>query len=131
MLKYNIFVALVLLFSVSAHAQVLEKHLPDPAQEQRAVTLFHQVRCMVCAGESIADSRASLASDMREQIRQEVASGKSDKEILSALQTAYGDKILMRPPVQANTVLLWAGPALMLLVGAFILAFKAKNTART
>ncbi len=109
--------ALLLMMTAPAHAITLETPLENAQQEARAQALFHEIRCMVCAGESIADSRAKLATDLRHYIRENITEGKSDDDIIALLSNAYGDEILMRPPVQKNTIALWSLPFLLLLVG--------------
>ncbi len=103
-----------LLFTGFALALGTDTPLPDPAQEARARALFHQVRCVVCQSEAIADSPAEVARDMRGEIRKRIESGESDEVVLDYLVSRYGDFILMRPPVKAGTALLWAGPLIML-----------------
>ncbi len=79
------------------------------------------LRCLVCQNQTIADSNAELAVDLRRQIREQIAAGKSDDEIITYMIDRYGDFVLYRPPVRATTVLLWGGPALLLFIGAFVL----------
>lgn len=102
----------------AALALNLDAPLPGAEQEARARALFHQIRCTVCQGESIADSPAGVAADMRRFIRQRIAAGESDAAIRSFLVEQYGDYILMKPPLKPATYLLWFGPAVILLVGA-------------
>ena len=93
----------------------------DPVRQQRAVRLSEQLRCLVCQNQSIADSNAELAVDLRRQIREQIAQGRSDGEIVDFMVQRYGDFVLYRPPVKATTFLLWFGPALLLLIGAAVL----------
>jgi cytochrome c-type biogenesis protein CcmH len=93
----------------------------DPLKAARAVKLADKLRCLVCQNQTIADSNAELANDLRGQIRELIAAGKSDDEILAYMATRYGDFVLYDPPFKATTTLLWAGPALLVLVGATIL----------
>ena len=83
----------------------------------RVVKLSEKLRCLVCQNQSIADSSAELAQDLRRQIREQVAAGKTDDQIVEYMVARYGDFVLYEPPVKATTVLLWAGPALLLVVG--------------
>jgi cytochrome c-type biogenesis protein CcmH len=108
------------LFLLVSHALALgaQAPLPDSAQEARARALFYQVRCAVCEGQSVADSPAEVAADMRAEIRRQVASGESDRAILSYLASRYGDGILMRPPVNSSTLALWLGPLAILALAA-------------
>ncbi len=89
--------------------------LPDPAQEARAQALFEQIRCVVCQHESISDSPAGLAADVRREVRGQIADGRSDDEIRAALVARWGDFVLFRPPFSLGTLVLWLGPALLVL----------------
>lgn len=113
-------VALALCLGVEAQALNVEPPLPDAAQEARAQSLFHRIRCVVCQGEAVADSPAMVASDFRQAIRKEVAAGKSDEEVLAYLVSRYGDAVLMQPPLKGSTALLWFGPLLLLGCAAFL-----------
>ena len=94
---------------------------PDPAVEQRLAKLSQELRCLVCQNETLADSRADLAEDLRDEIRIQIRAGKSDQEIIAFLTQRYGDFILYRPPVRPTTYLLWFGPFVLLLAGLAIL----------
>ena len=111
--------ALLPLAALAAEAVPTEK---DPVAAARAVKLSEKLRCLVCQNQTIADSNAELANDLRRQIREQIAAGKSDSEILDYMVARYGDFVLYQPPLKATTALLWAGPALLLLIGFFILA---------
>ncbi|HKA41175.1 MAG TPA: cytochrome c-type biogenesis protein, partial [Burkholderiales bacterium] len=93
----------------------------DPVRENRAMHLSEQLRCLVCQNQSIAESNAELAVDLRRQIREQIRDGRSDAEIVDFMVQRYGDFVLYRPPLKATTILLWTGPALLLLIGATIL----------
>jgi cytochrome c-type biogenesis protein CcmH len=93
----------------------------DPQIEARMKALTTQLRCLVCQNETLADSQASLAEDLRTQIREQMKAGKSDKEIIAFLTQRYGDFILYNPPVKATTYLLWFGPFVVLLTGIWFL----------
>jgi len=100
-----------------------DQPLSNPAQEARAQALFKDVRCVVCQHESIADSPAGIAGDMRRLVREEIASGATDAAVRADLVRRWGDYILFRPPVEAATWLLWFGPlAIVLGVGGVLLA---------
>ncbi len=92
--------------------------LPDPKQEARAVEIGQQLRCLVCQNESIEDSGADLARDLRKIVRTQVAQGKSDQEVIAWLVARYGDFVRLRPPIRWDTALLWASPLVALLAGA-------------
>lgn len=99
-------------------AALPDRPLPDAAQEARAQRLFEVVRCVVCQHESVADSPAGIAGDMRRLIREEIASGATDQAIKDDLVRRYGDYVLFTPPMRTGTWLLWFGPALLVLLGA-------------
>ena len=90
----------------------------DPATEARLKDLALELRCLVCQNQTIADSNADLAVDLRREVRKQILLGKSDTEIKTYLVSRYGDFVLYKPPVQGNTTLLWFGPFVLLLVGA-------------
>ena len=100
---------------------------PDPAVEQRLAKLSQELRCLVCQNETLADSRADLAEDLRDEIRIQIRAGKSDQEIIAFLTQRYGDFILYRPPVRPTTYLLWFGPFVLLLAGLAILFLYVKR----
>ncbi|MDQ3259298.1 MAG: cytochrome c-type biogenesis protein CcmH [Pseudomonadota bacterium] len=85
--------------------------------EQRVKGLAHELRCLVCQNQTIADSNADLAIDLRTQIREQIQAGKTDQQIKDYMVARYGDFVLYRPPVQSNTVLLWVAPFLLLVGG--------------
>jgi cytochrome c-type biogenesis protein CcmH len=91
----------------------------DPVVAERAVRLGEKLRCLVCQNQTIGDSNAELAVDLRRQVREQIAAGKTDDQIIEYMVTRYGDFVLYQPPVKATTLLLWGGPALLLLLGAF------------
>jgi cytochrome c-type biogenesis protein CcmH len=95
----------------------------DPAVEERLRNLSHELRCLVCQNETLAESRADLAEDLRDEIRVQIKAGKSDKEIIAFLTERYGQFILYRPQVTPTTYLLWFGPFVLLLGGLVILFF--------
>jgi cytochrome c-type biogenesis protein CcmH len=103
--------------SIAKDAQPAE----DPQIEQRMKALTHQLRCLVCQNETLAESQADLAEDLRREIREQMKAGKSDQEILSFLTQRYGDFVLYNPPVKATTYLLWFGPFVLLLAGTAVL----------
>jgi cytochrome c-type biogenesis protein CcmH len=92
----------------------------DPAQEARARNLQRQLRCLVCQGESVDESNSDFAADIRHLVRQQITSGKSDPQILDFLVERYGDFILMKPPLQSDTWLLWLAPFLVLGAGGAV-----------
>jgi cytochrome c-type biogenesis protein CcmH len=102
--------------------------LKDPAQEARARTIFHQVRCVVCQNESIDDSEADLAHDLRQLIRSQVAAGKSDAEIQAFLVSKYGDFILLKPRFNAVTAIIWVVPFAIVAGGIGLLIARRRRT---
>ncbi|MDH5436877.1 MAG: cytochrome c-type biogenesis protein CcmH, partial [Gammaproteobacteria bacterium] len=89
-----------------------------PAEEQRYRNLIGELRCLVCQNQSLADSDAELAVDMRNEVHKKISAGKSNDEIIDFLVERYGDFVRYRPPVKATTFLLWFGPFLLLALGA-------------
>lgn len=106
----------LLLFSVSAAAKDAAPLAIDEAVEQRMVAITEELRCLVCQNESLAGSRADLAQDLRQEIREMIKAGKSDKEIMDFMVGRYGDFVRYRPPMKPTTWLLWLGPFLLLAV---------------
>lgn len=114
------------LAAVSDPAEMLR----DPAQEERAREIGRELRCMVCQNQSIEDSDAELARDLRRIVREQVTAGRSNDAILGYLHERYGDFVLLRPPVKPETYLLWATPALALGIGlAMIVAMRRRRPA--
>ena len=109
----------ILALSVSVAAAAREK-LANPALEARAVALQKQLRCLVCQGESLDESNAPLAADLRRLIRERIEAGDSDQAVKRYLVARYGDFILMKPPLEQDTYLLWFGPAALLVCGIAI-----------
>ncbi len=93
----------------------------DPALEARVLKIAEELRCLVCQNETIAASQADLAKDLRQQIREQLTQGRTQPQILEFMSLRYGDFVLYRPPLQLSTVLLWAGPFVLLLVAAGVL----------
>jgi cytochrome c-type biogenesis protein CcmH len=106
---------------VSVSAKEAQPSAADPVLEERVMKLSRELRCLVCQNETLADSRADLAEDLRTQIREQMKAGKSDKEIINYLTTRYGKFILYNPPVDPTTYLLWFGPFVLLLGGLLLL----------
>jgi cytochrome c-type biogenesis protein CcmH len=92
----------------------------DPELQARYEALTHQLRCLVCQNETIADSGATLASDLRRELREQLAAGQSDAQVLKFMTDRYGAFVLYKPPFEQRTWLLWLGPALFLLIGAAV-----------
>jgi cytochrome c-type biogenesis protein CcmH len=100
----------------------------DPALDKRVAALAHELRCLVCQNQTLADSNAPLAVDLRNQIREQLQKGASEREVTDFMVQRYGDFVLYRPPLKASTVLLWIGPFLLLGFGVFLLVRKIKSS---
>lgn len=98
-------------------APYADVQLADPAQEAKAKALMETLRCLVCQGQSIADSNADLAGDMRSLVRERIRAGETPAQVRAYLVRRYGDWVSYAPPFDARTALLWAAPALLLLIG--------------
>jgi cytochrome c-type biogenesis protein CcmH len=120
--------ALAAVFCMAAASDPSER-LPDPAQEARARHIFEQVRCLVCQNESIDDSQAELAHDLRHLVREQVRQGRSDGQIKRYLVDRYGEFVLMRPSFSLGNAALWAGPFVVVLFGVILLVGRLRNRA--
>ena len=118
---------LVVLSSLSCVVFAQKAATEDAALDIRVRELSQQLRCLVCQNETLADSQADLAADLKQQIREQMKAGKSDKEILAYLTARYGDFVLYRPPVSRKTYLLWFGPFVFLAGGLVALFRYIKN----
>ncbi len=105
--------------------------LPDRAQEQRAEALGHQLRCLVCQNESVEESHADLARDLRGIIRQRIGAGDSDREVIDWMVARYGNFVRLRPPFNVTTFALWGAPGIALLagIGAVVVARRRRPAA--
>ncbi len=105
--------------------------LPDPAQEARARALSAEIRCLVCQNQSIDDSDATLARDLRLLVREQIKEGKTDQGIRDFLVERYGDFVLLNPPMKASTWLLWFGPLIVFVIGlvGLIVFFRTRSGA--
>lgn len=112
---------LVVLFAFGAQALVIDSKLANVEQEARAQALFHQLRCIVCEGQSLAESDAVFAQQMRTEVRRRIGEGDSDDAIRNYFVERYGGRILQSPPLNAATALLWAAPLLCLLIAALLM----------
>ena len=121
-----LFAVLAGVLSLAAASDPAER-LPDPAQEAHARALFRDVRCLVCQNESIDDSEAPLAADLRGIIREQVKAGKSDEQIKGYLTARYGQFVLMRPSFDPGNLALWAGPFLVVAFGLILLLGRLRN----
>lgn len=128
-MRFATLFALLFLYG-AAFAAEPDEVLADPALEARAAKLDEQLRCVVCQSQSIAESNAPLAKDLRILVRERISMGESDREVIAYIVERYGDYVLLKPPVQGNTIFLWAFPALALAAagaGAFFYLRGAKR----
>ena len=122
----------LLAFALGAFGQASEVAHPDAAVEQRLKGLAEELRCLVCQNQTIADSNAPLALDLRNQIRTQIAQGRGDEQIRDYMVERYGDFVLYRPPFRARTALLWIGPFALVVVGIgifFVIVRRRRATA--
>ncbi|MGE7371018.1 cytochrome c-type biogenesis protein [Neorhizobium sp. NPDC001467] len=117
MMRRLIIALFVLASAMPALAVNPDEVLKDPALEQRARNLSAQLRCMVCQNQSIDDSNAELAKDLRVLVRERLTDGDTDKQVLDYVVSRYGEFVLLKPRLSAKTVLLWAAPIALLLIG--------------
>lgn len=125
----NFFLCVVLLVLSVAPAQAKEAApaAEDPVLEKRVMALAEELRCLVCQNQTLADSHAPLAIDLRNQIREELQQGKSERQVLDFMVQRYGDFVLYRPPVKGTTWLLWFGPFFFLAGGIALLVVKLRR----
>ena len=121
---------LLFLFCAQGGAREAPPAAADPALESRVIKLTSELRCLVCQNQSLADSHADLAIDLRNQVRNQMQAGKSDAEIRDYMVARYGDFVLYDPPFKSSTLLLWAGPFALLLVGLLGLAAYVRGRRR-
>ena len=114
--------ALLLALPLAAGAKEAAPASDDPVLEARVMRIAAELRCLVCQNQTIADSHADLAQDLRQQVREMLQKGQSDAQIIDYMTQRYGDFVLYRPPVKSTTALLWYGPALLMLGGLGVLA---------
>ena len=114
---------LLIVLALPAYAKEAAPAAQDPALEQRVMRLTAELRCLVCQNQSLADSHADLAIDLKNQVRSQMQAGKSDAEIREYMVARYGDFVLYRPPLKPTTALLWAGPFVLLASGGLALGF--------
>jgi len=119
--KFGQMLAALLLFAALGTALAIdaERAFDDPVLQERYENINRELRCLVCQNQTIADSNAGLASDLRREVRDLIAAGKTDDEIRDFMIERYGDFVLYRPRMSAQNFVLWAAPVLLLLVGVF------------
>jgi cytochrome c-type biogenesis protein CcmH len=123
--------AMTIFLSAAVHAGEAQPASADPDLEKRVMSLAEELRCLVCQNQTLADSHAELAIDLKNQVREKLASGMSDKQVVDYMVERYGDFVLYRPPVKTTTWLLWFGPFILLVGGVALLWYKlSRRSAR-
>ena len=125
-MKY-LFIILITLLPSLAYAGQAKDLAEDPVLEQRMVHLAKNLRCLVCQNESLASSRADLAKDLRQEVREKMKQGMTDQQIIDFLVSKYGDFVLFDPPMKRDTILLWYGPFALLLIGLAGLVYQLRK----
>jgi len=120
-MKRALFLFCLVVMAQFAVAGEARPRAADPLTEKRLQALAEELRCLVCQNQSIADSNADLAVDLKREVRGMIQAGKSDQEIIAFMVARYGDFVLYKPPVKAVTWLLWGGPLLFMVIGLFVL----------
>ncbi|NIO43063.1 MAG: cytochrome c-type biogenesis protein CcmH, partial [Burkholderiales bacterium] len=121
---------LLVLFSSICLAQEAPSATDDPVLEKRVKALSEELRCLVCQNQSLADSNADLAVDLRNRVREMMQSGKSDEEIRQFMVERYGDFVLYSPPIKMATLVLWVGPFVLLIAAAFAMLLYVRHRQR-
>ena len=116
--------------AVSVYAGEAAPAADDPVLEARMLRITGELRCLVCQNQTIADSHADLAVDLRRQVREMLSQGQSDQQVVDYMTARYGDFVLYRPPFKATTALLWIGPGFMAVVGLLILVLVLRHRSR-
>jgi len=127
MLPKFLFSCLLAVMLAPAFAKEAAPVAADPVAEARLMKLSSELRCLVCQNQTIADSNAELAVDLRNEIREKIQAGMSDAAIKDFMVDRYGDFVLYRPPVKSTTLVLWLGPFLLLAVGGGVLVFNLRR----
>jgi len=122
---------LLLVFGLSvASAEEAAPAAADPVLEARMLKIAAELRCLVCQNQTIADSHAGLAIDLRQQVREMLQKGQSESQIIDYMSARYGDFVLYRPPFKATTILLWVGPAVLVIGGLVVLVMVLRRRNR-
>ncbi|MCE9682604.1 cytochrome c-type biogenesis protein [Halomonas alkalisoli] len=128
-MKPLLLMALLLLgVAASAQAAYEPREFREPAMAERYQSLMHELRCTVCQNQSLADSNAGLAQDLRREVYTLVNDGASEAEVIDFMVSRYGEFVLYRPPLRPATYLLWSGPFLLLLIGVVVLYLTARRS---
>src|SRR4029079_13006317 len=125
----SLVLVLALLGATPLHAVQVDEILPDPALEGRARAISHELRCMVCQNQSIDDSEAPLARDLRLLVRERLKAGDSDTQVVDYMVARYGEFVLLRPRISWHTAILWGAPLAILITGLFAIGFSVLRRA--
>ncbi|MCF6256425.1 MAG: cytochrome c-type biogenesis protein CcmH [Gammaproteobacteria bacterium] len=126
-LKIGIVLLCLFVFAPPAFAKEAEYMVADPEMEKTVNAISEELRCLVCQNQTIADSNAPLAVDLKNQVRDMVESGQSQSDIIDYMVERYGDFVRYRPPMNTSTMLLWVGPFLLLLIGVVVLVVNLRK----
>lgn len=126
-MKSILLAALAALFPLLVAANEAVPTELDPVANKRAVAISEQLRCLVCQNQSIAESNAELAVDLKRQVNEQIKAGRSDKEIIDFMVQRYGDFVLYKPPFKTETVILWLGPLMLFVLGLGALFLNLRN----
>ena len=126
-IRNYLFLFIILLYSVAPDGVV--QAAEDAALEQRVQRLSEELRCLVCQNQSLADSHADLAVDLKNQVREKFKQGASEQDVIAFMTERYGDFVLYRPPMKATTWLLWFGPGLLMVAGLIALFLRLRRRA--
>lgn len=119
--------AMLLCLPLLAHAAIAVYEFETPEQELRFRNLIEELRCPKCQNQSISDSDADIAQDMRAQVAEMLREGRSDEEIVQFFVTRYGDFVTYKPPVNAETMILWAGPGVVFVIGLMLVLLQIRR----
>lgn len=121
------FASLLALLTALTHAAEAQPVSANAALEKHVLAISEELRCLVCQNQTIADSHAELAIDLKNQVREKLEQGMSDKDVVDYMVQRYGDFVLYRPPVKSTTWLLWFGPFILLIGGVFLLVLRLRR----
>jgi len=129
MARWLLLLGCLLISSLVGGQETARPAADDPVLEKRVLDIAAELRCLVCQNQTLADSNAPLALDLRDEVRQQLKNGKSERDVVDFMVARYGDFVRYRPPLKASTVLLWTGPFLLLAFGLFLLSRRIRGKA--